>query len=494
MKIHLFFVDLFQSYCSCFLLVIIFFLTLLFPLYLPEPGGIKLQPQNEANQVEIDTNELKWFTQVTDTHLSLYNQTSFDLFEQFCHKVLPLIKPFGVIHTGDIVSGVVRSFLRRKNQQELEEWKKYKQVIEDSKILGDPFWLDLRGNHDSSAILSMNDTQDYFYSYLHTPNKEDEEKENEKEKDQEKEKLSNVVNSKQTQHKLFHSKEIVFQNNRFCLTFLTLDLNPYPSISGPLGFYGQINGTLLNDLEAFFQQRKENKKSRQSKCHESVLLFTHQPMFFLDTNTKFPKDPSLDFKTFLVNSPITFILNGHYHQRNIYSRIWSSNSDDRSGLIELELADFGHKQHFRVFAIDNGFFSFADSDMREFLHERNPEPIILITNPKDSRFLVSKEPISNLINFEQIRVLIFATQEIEKVQFSIDSQTLRDLRLSNKISHLYLAEYNPKDYSTGIHNLTIRVIDQSGNTFVKNQQFSLDGTTIYFSQVTRDLATIKERN
>ncbi|KAJ6245788.1 helicase related [Anaeramoeba flamelloides] len=472
-----------NNYLSCILFSVVFVITFLFPLFVPQISKIENYRQIPIDKSKNNSHKIHWFVQVTDTHLNKLNKTSYSNFEYFCQNVLPLIQPSGVIHTGDIVSSIQNKKYRYRNQQNQEEWLQYKAILERANTKQYGFWVDLRGNHDGNSMFDPQDQENYYYTlYKNTTA------------------AGNMVGQKK-----------IALDQELDLTFITLDLNPYPSISGPIGFFSNPSPSTLKQLDLLLnnkeKQDNKEKKAKQDK-QEVVILLTHQPMFLLDVTKQIPNSQQ-KIKNLLLSSEISLIMNGHYHRRNFYSRLWNSKNNNyntranangnansngsgnfnnitnsNSGIVELELADFGYKQYFRIFAFDNGLFSFVDVDMKKMMKANSEQPVILITNPKDSRFLLSKEPMNRLKEIKEIHVLIFSKPGIEKVIASINNKYLGEMKQYkdenypkyNDLQQLYTLEYPIEEYLDGKHFLNITVITKEARSYSQIQTFSLDGT------------------
>lgn len=91
---------------------------------------------------------------------------------------------------------------------------------------------------------------------------------------------------------------------------------------------------------------------------------------------------------------------GHFHTLNgMVNEMYASH---REGSLELEVGDFKDNRLFRVAAIDHGIFSFVDVKLNDY-------PIILITNPKSSKFYMpGYEPLHRIEESTHIRVLVYS--------------------------------------------------------------------------------------
>lgn len=91
-----------------------------------------------------------------------------------------------------------------------------------------------------------------------------------------------------------------------------------------------------------------------------------------------------------------FYLCGHLH--NLLGFLPEMYTSHRRGNMELELADWKDNRAYRIFAVDNGLFSFVDRTLSDDF------PIILITNPKHSQFNSPKyEPTEKMLFSTHVR-------------------------------------------------------------------------------------------
>ena len=165
----------------------------------------------------------------------------------------------------------------------------------------------------------------------------------------------------------------------------------------------------------------------------------------------------------MINGPY---LSGHVHMNNLYA-VHGSNE-----FLDIELADWRAKRKFRIAAVDHGIFSFDDLKLDEW-------PIVLITNPKASLFnMPTIEPLNRIKTSTHIRVLIFSRfPNSIKVKVRIGSEDWKDMRRANDAEPLFVAEWNPNEYSKGSHRINVMATDpDSPDGRVSNHEFSLDGT------------------
>lgn len=206
-------------------------------------------------------------------------------------------------------------------------------------------------------------------------------------------------------------------------------------------------------------------------------------------------------------------------------------------LLELEIADLKQHGNFRVIAIDHDLISFVDSsvlptqrlkELRQHRHlvfsgkakttknttaasqaeydlidsnatlsaelSGEPEPLVLITNPKDARYTIKRhEPIGRIRRSTHIRFLVFTARTIARIQLTIDGErpgnanqrgpypagklSAADIKNSTVESPpLYVYQWNPGDYDDGhSHLLLIQVWDDRGQRGEHSVLFRVDG-------------------
>jgi len=180
---------------------------------------------------------------------------------------------------------------------------------------------------------------------------------------------------------------------------------------------------------------------------------------------------SLNFRTFasqvgLDGSAYTAHLCGHRHTPNMHGR-----KGDRH--IELEVADMKTRSWTRIAAVDNGVFTIADSLLGTW-------PTVLVTNPKDARFMTENDPLALMQNSTHIRALVYHNETIAEVSAVVDDQVLcKSMMRADNDTDLFVCPWDAKKYTTGFHTIRIDVTDGNGIVHVgTTQQFALDGSTI----------------
>lgn len=119
-------------------------------------------------------------------------------------------------------------------------------------------------------------------------------------------------------------------------------------------------------------------------------------------------------------------------------------------------------------AVDHDLFSFADVELGKW-------PYVLITNPKDARFL-SHEPTKRMLRSTHVRVLVFGPHKVASAKLFIDGKFHGDLQPVRLGGPLYVLSWQPSYYSAGLHEMVVEVHDVEGNSQSSRQPFSLDNT------------------
>lgn len=164
---------------------------------------------------------------------------------------------------------------------------------------------------------------------------------------------------------------------------------------------------------------------------------------------------------------------------------------------------------YRIVAVDHDLISFVDIDLPIEqippaqadsivpLTENNkiiwpnkiqPAPVILITNPKDSRYTMpSKEPLQNSRKSSHIRFLVFTEYEPEKLDIKIfmdDKHHPFPAKFVGSIKEkdnlpLWTTLWEPNDFDDyDTHILRIEVTVPNGKTGVSQVSFRMDNMRV----------------
>ncbi|KAJ5068683.1 helicase related [Anaeramoeba ignava] len=385
---------------------------------------------------------LFWFVQVSDIHISKFDPSYASTLENVCTNYIQSIKPDFVIVSGDITDAKESAKYPNRNQQNEEEWKQYKSILQNCGVYNSSFWFDIRGNHDSSTVLAKNAANNFFYDY--SPQ-------------------STFLNSngKPSVYSFIHHTS--FGNYQF----VALDLSIYPLVSGPLGFFAFLDSEKLDQLESNFDLNKNYYQLNQS------IIFTHSPVAAIQKQST-KSSSGKTFKNLIQENRVLAVLDGHFHYSDMYSRLYSK----KDTIFDLELNSLQNDGIIRIFAMDNDLFSFQDSST-----SNKDEPIIVITNPKDSRFISQKEPLYKIKESTHIRVLIFHSStfnpsKISSVSCEIDGKSISsNMQRVDPNKPLFVAPWNPSSYSHGKHEINVAIWDSNGNKISSQKnEFSVDKT------------------
>lgn len=120
-------------------------------------------------------------------------------------------------------------------------------------------------------------------------------------------------------------------------------------------------------------------------------------------------------------------------------------------------------------AFDHDLFSFIDVTIGKW-------PLVLLTNPKNSKFLVpTREPTKRMLNSSHIRILVFSTAKVVSVEVEVDGMVLPAPAAVDN-GPLYVLPWHPYDYAAGLHDIKVIAKDVVGRMTIYTQPFSLDDT------------------
>lgn len=180
---------------------------------------------------------------------------------------------------------------------------------------------------------------------------------------------------------------------------------------------------------------------------------------------------------------------------------YSKNTDS----LELELSDMKDHGSYRIVAIDHDLISFVDIDLpiseiplaSEDLvvplnsknkviwpKKINPAPVVLITNPKDSRYtLPTKEPLQNSRHSTHIRFLVFSEHKpkslVVKVFVDGKSHPFPVEFVGSNDMPLWTSVWEPNDFDDfGTHELLIQVTAPDGQVGTRALFFRMDNMRV----------------
>ncbi|KAJ3448394.1 helicase related [Anaeramoeba flamelloides] len=471
--------------------------------------GTKFQ-QTKKNE---ENDDLIWFLQVSDTHLSQFAKKRVQVFDRFLKEIVPSVGPSFVLHTGDITDSLKKiSTDIYQNDPNEKEWEQYKETLERNGLYRPDLWLDIRGNHDGSNVLDRYSPNNLFYKYS----------------------VQGPIQSMNDRKPV--NKFTIKKNGKEILDLISLDFCQYPKASFPLGFFGTDSEELVDQLEE--ELERLNNQSRP------LLYFSHYSIAFVTDLSKTSKTGK-SLRNLIEKSNSYAYLSGHIHDHYMTNFLFTNSKP----ILDMEIADLAWRQSYRIMALDNGIFSFVDKTLKD------QWPLILILNPKDSRYISLNEEWQNIKKSKEIRVLIFEksanwkhdpkkdisvnfsnlpkfelnsnnfnsnnNKEINITNFlckdskivkvigkidnnenqvfelkrkqlknsnknrnydnghggaetvNVDENTLSDYDCS---SPLWVTNWDTNQIPNGVHEIEIIVITKDGNRTVQRQQFSVDGT------------------
>lgn len=101
------------------------------------------------------------FAHLSDLHLNDRHITRESRFRGILRNVLPVVRPYFVMVTGDIADSMKSTFV---SGPDVTAWKRYAAVLEEYRI-NKARWLDTPGNHDTFAVSSPSDSKFYFKQF-----------------------------------------------------------------------------------------------------------------------------------------------------------------------------------------------------------------------------------------------------------------------------------------------------------------------------------------
>eukprot|EP00111_Clytia_hemisphaerica_P017642 TCONS_00052182-protein len=386
-------------------------------------SGEPVDSGNQRHQKAVgDTKDkLFWFVQVSDIHLSQYRNYNYQLsqFRMFCSNLLKRIGPELVIITGDLTDAKDQTM--QGSEQYIKEWRTYNQLVKHcTKNIPKAKWLDVRGNHDSFNVPSLNKHWNLYEEYAASQQK-----------------FSSGL------HHYIH------QTKYGKYAFTGIDIAPNPGPGRPFNFFALPTEENMKAIEHY---------SSQSFKYNGTVWYGHYP---LSITTKAHE------LRILLSSGIAYLC-GHLHKFPLLPHMHAIHNE---GLRELELSDWKYTRKFRLAAFDHDSFSFVDVTYPI-------ETIVLFTNPVDARYMVQgKTPLHQIKSSTHIRFLLFASQDIDsmKVRVFIDDEIL--CKETNRQGPLNTCSWNPSKYQYRIHKIQV-VIENGKGIEEYSMEFSLDGTRI----------------
>ncbi|XP_066592487.1 transmembrane protein 62-like isoform X2 [Prorops nasuta] len=366
-------------------------------------------------------------------HISIFRDfTRITEFKKFCNETVDAIKPLVVLASGDLTDAKTKD--KMGSTQVLEEWKYYKQIIDETNVSRKTLWLDVRGNHDNFNILNLQSDNNYYKNYS----------------------IQGKKYPKSYKYELSAGSELY--------TFIAVDACLQPGPKRPFNFIGVLDEYEIRKLQDFMDQSLKSKT-------DYIFWFGHYPTSCILSTTESIRKIIGKYKKSMV------YLCGHYH--TLGGTVPNMYTLQQAGFLELELADWKDNRMYRLAVIDHGQFSFIDIKHQDW-------PIALITNPKHALYMMpQRENIQSIIKSTHIRVLAFSTKQIKSVKAQLNNNGW--IECKHIKGPLYVVPWNSSLYLTGIHTISVQVIDDGSRSKVISQPFSLDGTRLSFRVLPRFL-------
>ncbi|KAJ2719812.1 hypothetical protein GGI07_004981 [Coemansia sp. Benny D115] len=371
-----------------------------------QPGSGAEAPSDHHEKMSTSSDKIVTFIHASDVHISKYfAKGGLIHFLHFLHTAVPLISPRLLAVTGDLTDGKDRQ--RLTSLQQPDEWRAYQRALDGAGVkerLNGQFYRDQRGNHDCFNVFKFDSPDNYYRQYSAV--KED--------------------------GYLLQIKEPFGT-----YSFVASDGCPKHGFARPMNFFGYLDADDMQRLEGRMQQAAGSNHT---------FLLNHYPvstMLYGKYNRSFGD---------LVKGVSVFLC-GHLHHLvgGVGAQLQAYKA--RDGYWELEIGDMKEHAVYRVYAIDNDLVSFVDVTLPlPQIPMPNPElldahvdgalahpPVILVTNPKDARYLLPKhEPLHRMLTSTHIRMLIWADEPVATVTVKI-----------NGVEHPHVPSYHGTETGTG---------------------------------------------
>ncbi|KAJ1667871.1 hypothetical protein IW140_001421 [Coemansia sp. RSA 1813] len=352
-----------------------------------------------------DSNDkIMTFVHASDLHISkYYPMGGLVHFQHFLHTAVPLISPRLVVVTGDLTDGKDKQKLI--SLQQVDEWEAYQRALESTKVttkFNGTFYRDQRGNHDCFNMFGFESPSNMYKTY----------------------------SAVRTDGYSLHIREPFGT-----YSFVAADSCPRHGFARPLNFFGYLDAHGMRLLESRIEEAKDSNH---------LFMLNHYPvstMLYGRHNKSFRE----------LAQSISVFLCGHLHELvgGIGTQLQAYKA--RDGYWELEIGDLKEHAVYRVYAVDHDLVSFVDVTLPlDQIPMYNPKlldisiaepiahpPVVLVTNPKDARYLLPKhEPLHLMRSSKFIRALIWADKPVSSVIIKIDG-----------IEHPHPAVYKGKEES-----------------------------------------------
>ncbi|OZJ04422.1 hypothetical protein BZG36_02922 [Bifiguratus adelaidae] len=455
----------------------------------PIAGGVHVADAllhfNEGPVIGADPDQLFYFVQISDLHISRHLRRGNILhFLHFLKTTLPILSPPFVLATGDLTDA--KDARRFTSHQYLEEWVAYKTALEESDVLRNasagsiPRWVDVRGNHDMFNVEEKGRGTDYFSEYGVLKDYY---------------KKNNIAAFDWKLPATESSPESIYK-------FVCLDASPRQGPSRPFNFFGYLDTDTMDALE-------EQINSAIASGTKHIILSAHYPTATLLFGRTSSGKSFTDLSQF-----ISVFMSGHLHK--LFGGLGDNLKSYHPGynFLELELGDMKDHAMYRIMAVDHDILSFVDPslplpeipmpypkgwsvfdrNMTNLLPQETlpSPPVVLVTNPKDARYLLpNHEPSQKIKTSTHIRMLVFCdTYRLPpKIKVTIDGEDVpgqieykgrgRPAGLGSDFLPLYVLPWDPSQYDDSQnHVIEVIVTDADGKVGTATQFFRLDSQRI----------------
>ncbi|KAH6574577.1 hypothetical protein BASA60_005484 [Batrachochytrium salamandrivorans] len=340
-----------------------------------------------------DTQNMFHFIQISDVHVSRFrNRGGVAHLRHFLDYEMNLIAPDLVLATGDLTDAKSHSTLT--SLQHREEWVAYHTTLQNSGVLlrqKGRFWWDQRGNHDCFNIPSFQSSENMYRT------------------------LSSVKKEGYSFH---------LRKDFGVYSFIAIDACPEVGATRPINFFGYFD---TNDMDFLASEILAGKRLG----HNHTFVMSHYP-----TSTTLFGRTSNDVSFWDLSQNISIWLCGHLHK--LAAGLGETMYAFQGTFLELELADLKSHGVYRIIVVDHDLVSFIDlpiftpilpmpheSPLIADAYASTRPPIVLVTNPKDGRFILpGREPVGLIRGSHYIRVLVWSERIITSVCAQIDGVPL----------------------------------------------------------------------
>lgn len=365
------------------------------------------------------------FVQCSDIHFAHNKPERKTSFISLLNLLRDVIKPEFVLSTGDFVDSMYFLWLVKQNEVEFKDYRESLRIFNETFNKGN--WFDIRGNHDNFGSSE----------HIDSPH--------------------NLFNKYSFNGNDFVNKRVFSFEHRKTFgsyKFIGYDASiRQPTPLHPHNFFGKFETDGLDNLEQELQR---------SKGYNYTITYSHYPTSIIYSKYSSTKK---DLYTLKKEYKVLTHLSGHLH--NGYGTLPYLKANFENAHLELEVQDFKSNNKYRILSFDHDIFSFVDLRYDQL-------PAILVTNPKDCRYLSNYEPLHRMIQSTHIRMFVFSKTQNVDIEVLIDDKKLNNPIIKGE-NNFYSIKWNPSDYQVGIHKIKVIANDTTSKNFIE-YDFSLDGS------------------